>query len=103
LKKKYGKYLDNNAKPHIVICFDEIEDSGDLEIGGKKFNYNTLEPKLLKVNSFEKMNEIFDTSYSQIDDLYKYMNEHKTECALKIFDTEKDINFPQYILDAIKL
>jgi len=26
---------------------------------------------------------------------------NKTTCALKIFDTEEDIKFPQYILDAI--
>lgn len=102
LKKKFGNYLGKNAKEHIKICFDETEDSGALEIGGKRFNYNTLEPKLLKTNSVAKLNEIFDTSYSKIDDLHKYMNENKTECALKIFDTEKYINFPQYILHAIE-
>ncbi len=103
LKKKYGNYIGNNAKPHIKICFDETEDGGDLEIGGKKFNYNTLEPKLVKANSVAIMNEIFDTSYSKKDDLHKYMKENKTECALKIFDTEKAFCFPKYILDAIEI
>ncbi len=31
----------------------------------------------------------------------KYMKENKTDCALKIFDTDIDIQFPQYILNAI--
>ena len=50
LKKTYEKYLGHNAKNFIKICFDETIDSGDLEIGKDKtaFNYNTLEPKILK-------------------------------------------------------
>jgi putative ATP-dependent endonuclease of OLD family len=66
------------------------------------FNYNTLEPKLLKANSRDALNSIFETNYQNDDDLLKYMNSNKTECALKIFDTDISINFPYYILDAIK-
>ena len=50
LTKKYANFLGNNAKENIKICFDSTIDSGDLEISGKPFNYNTLEPKLLKEN-----------------------------------------------------
>lgn len=102
LRNKYEQYLDPNAKPNIKICFDEEMDTGDLEIGGKKFNYNTLEPKLLKTNGLTVMNGILGTDYSEIDDLHKYMKSNKTECALKIFDSAEEIIFPQYILDAIK-
>ncbi len=28
-------------------------------------------------------------------------SENKTDCALKIFETEETVKFPQYILDAI--
>jgi putative ATP-dependent endonuclease of OLD family len=101
VKKKYENYLGEKAKDYIKICFDEEIDSGDLEIGNKKFNYNTLEPKLLKVNKLQKLNEIFGTTCADIDDMHRYMKENKTDCALKIFDTDKDIKFPQYILDAI--
>ena len=34
--------------------------------------------------------------------LRKYMKSNKTECALKIFDTQEEIVFPDYILEAIK-
>jgi len=30
-----------------------------------------------------------------------YMREHKTGCALKIFDTTERLNFPAYIMKAI--
>lgn len=103
VKKKYEKYLGVNKKDLINVCFDEVEDTGELKIGKRErdFNYNTLEPKLLKENGLEKLNKILDTHYKSEDDLHKYMKEHKTECALKIFDTKEDVMFPQYILDAI--
>lgn len=102
VKSKYADYLGENAKDFIKICFDETVDTGELEVDGKKFNYNTLEPKLLKANSLESFNKIFETTYVNVDDLYKYMKANKTDCALKIFDTTETVTFPQYILDAIK-
>jgi len=102
LKKKYNSYLGDNKKKFIDIYYDEKVDDGDLKIGGMPFNYNTLEPKILKSNDIEKLNNIFGTSFNAEDDLHKYMKNNKTECALKIFCTNGDINFPDYILKAIK-
>jgi len=104
LKKTYEKYLGHNAKNFIKICFDETIDSGDLEIGKDKtaFNYNTLEPKILKLNGLKKLNTILGTSYTTEDELHKYMRNNKTECALKIFNTDEDFNFPSYILKGIE-
>jgi len=104
LKKKYDKYIGDNKKEFIQICFDDIEDIGDLKIGKneKPFNYNTLEPKLLKSNSLDKFNLIFGTEYKSVDEMHKYMKANKTECALKIFNTNEVVNFPKYILDAIE-
>ena len=96
--KKYQNYLGVNAKQNIKICFDKIIDSGALE----KFNFNTLETKFLKANNRELMNKVFGTTYQNDDELQKYMRANKTECALKIFETKEELNFPQYILDAIK-
>ncbi len=98
VEKKYKNYLGDNAKHNIKICFDSSVDAGDMQ----DFNYNTLEPKLLKTNSRDALNKIFETKYLNDDDLLKYMKSNKTECALKIFDTDDSINFPHYILDAIK-
>jgi putative ATP-dependent endonuclease of OLD family len=102
VRNKYENYIGKNSKDFIKICLDETIDTGTLEIGEKKFNYNTLEPKLLKENSLDIFNTIFSTNYTSVDDLHKYMKSNKTECALKIFDTTEILNFPQYILDAIK-
>jgi putative ATP-dependent endonuclease of the OLD family len=102
VKSKYADYLGENAEDYIKIYFDETVDTENPEIDGKKFNYNTLEPKLLKANSLESFNKIFGTTYTDIDDLHKYMKANKTDCALKIFDTSETIDFPQYILEAIK-
>jgi len=102
LKKKYSNYLDNNAKPYIKICFDESIQSGDLEIEGMKFNYNTLEPKLLITNGMEKTNKILGTNFDKVVDLHKYMLANKTECASKFFDTNERIHFPSYIIRSIE-
>lgn len=101
LKEKYKDYVGENSKDFIKICFDTTVDTGNLEIGEKKFNYNTLEPKLLKSNGVEKFNTIFNTTHQTEDDMHKYMKSNKTLCALKIFETNENITFPQYILDSI--
>jgi putative ATP-dependent endonuclease of OLD family len=101
LANKYKDYLGVNAKDFISINYDTIVDDGSLEISGSKFNYNTLEPKLLKENGLTNMNTILETSYSNIDELHKYMHLNKTECALKIYEFDGEIKFPQYILDSI--
>lgn len=104
LKRKYADYLGDNQKPDIRICFDEIVDNGDLKIGKSDYNYNTLEPKIIKANreNLELFNNLFQTKYGDVDDLRKYMKQHKTECAMAIFDTDKKIAFPDYILEAIR-
>jgi putative ATP-dependent endonuclease of OLD family len=101
IKKKYDLYLGENKKENIIICFDNTIDSGDLVIGEKKFKYNTLEPKIVKENGLELMNNILDLTYKEIDDLHKYMKSSKTDCAIKIFESKIKIKYPQYIVEAI--
>ena len=84
----------------IKICFDENVDSGKLMVGDKKFNYNTLEPQFLKANGVGVVNRILCKNMTE-DQLHIYMKANKTECALKIFDTNEELRFPKYILDAI--
>lgn len=96
------KYKDYEGCSNIKICYDETIDPGDLLIDGKKYNYNTLEPKLLKENSLKKFNEIFETTFNSDDQLRVYMKKHKTECAMKIFDSDISIKYPVYIKEAIK-
>ena len=58
--------------------------------------------QLLKENGIDKLNDIFETFFKTKNNLLKYMKNNKTECALKIFCTDKGIDFPDYILRAIK-
>lgn len=103
LEDKYSNYLGENQKSNIKICYDKAVDSGNLMIGKKPYNYNTLEPKLIKANSnnLQLFNSLFGTSYTELDDLRKYMKHNKTECALAVYDSDIDIVFPEYILEAI--
>ena len=100
LQKKYADYLGDKAKPNISICFDETVDKNEADTSD--YNYNTLEPKLLKANNLQLFNAIFGKKYATEDDLRKYMKEHKTECALSIFNSKQKINYPDYITRAVK-
>lgn len=104
LGRKYADYLGENQRSNIRICYDKTIDTGDLKIGKNAYNYNTLEPKIIKANgeNLELFNSLFGTEYADVDDLRKYMKHHKTECALAIFDTNQEIVFPDYILEAIR-
>jgi len=98
LEDKYKKYLNKKSNSFIKIFYDNKVDTGSLE----SFNYNTLEPKLLKANSLSKLNKIFNTSFDNENLLLNFMKNNKTECALNIFETKEELQFPQYILDAIE-
>ena len=103
LKRKYSEYLQEDAatKEFIQICFDQEVDTRK-ELEGEDFNFNTLEPNMLKANSRAEINKIFETNHRTDTELLKYMKHHKTDCALKIINTEESIKFPQYIMDTIK-
>ena len=100
LQKKYADYLGENAEPNINICFDETVDKNEADTSD--YNYNTLEPKLLKANNLQLFNAIFGKKYATEADLRKYMKNHKTECALSIFNSTQKINYPDYITRAVK-
>ncbi len=100
LNKKYFHYLGENKKANINIYFDENVDKG---VANENINYNTLEPKLLKENSRILLNKILNTNYTTDDLLLNYMKKNKTSCALKIFDTEENIEFPEYIRNATSI
>ena len=89
LKSKYSDYMDGST-PKIRFFF------------GKDENCETLEPQLLKVNSLSTLNLILEKKYESDDDLLKFMDNNKTNCALKMFETEHSWNAPGYIEDAVK-
>jgi putative ATP-dependent endonuclease of the OLD family len=88
LKNKYADFLDGKENK-LKIFYDSDEACP------------TLEPQLMKVNSLTLMNEVLGTSFKNSVDILNYMGKNKTESALKIFNTDKRIEFPKYIHDAV--
>jgi predicted ATPase len=97
------KYADYQGIDHITICYDEVVDSGNLTIGDKPFNYNTLEPKLLKENGLERLGALFGKAPKKDDELHVHMRANKTDCALAIFSAEATIKYPAYITKAFTI
>jgi putative ATP-dependent endonuclease of the OLD family len=87
LEKKYANYLAPSGK--IGIYYD------------KDITHPTLEPQIVKVNSLELLNKVFDSNFADKESLTNYMKNNKTDCALKIFNSTDDIVFPEYIENAI--
>lgn len=95
VKEKYKDYLAENKKENIKICFDENDE------------LNTLEPQIVDANKtnlgiLRNVLDLDSAKYPDSESIIKHMTSNKTECAFKIFETDLDINFPQYILDSIQ-
>jgi len=88
IDKKYKPYTDSSDK--IKICRSNNNSAP------------TLEPQLTACNKLEVLNKILDKSFQDEESVRDYMKKNKTECALKIFETEESIIFPDYIEDAIR-
>lgn len=89
LQNKYADYL-SRADTKVRICYDSDE------------RYPTLEPQILKANSLSALNTIFGTIHTDDASLLKYMGKNKTDCALKMFETEHSWCAPEYITNAIE-
>lgn len=90
LEDKYKDYLGKNKVENIAICYDMDE------------NYPTLEPQLLKANSLEVLNKVLGTEFDNNGALLAYMGNNKTDSALKVFNFEGELTFPEYINNAIQ-
>lgn len=98
LREKYKSFEDCDT---INICYDTQIDSRN-QIDGKPFNFNTLEPIILRDNSLNILNSILGKNYTSPESLLKYMKANKVDCALCLFDYKGDgFVFPQYIQDAV--
>ncbi|MEC2152280.1 AAA family ATPase [Bacillus velezensis] len=102
LERKYDNYIKKKKKDNVYISYEEDEFNGSLKIGKNDYNYNTLEPAIIRCNTLDKLNSILETDFKTEDELRVYMKRNKTECALKIFQTTQAIEFPVYILKALE-
>jgi putative ATP-dependent endonuclease of OLD family len=86
LKVKYAGY---SGRSDLCIQYDDDE------------SVTTLEPQLLKANGLEVVNKILGTTYETDERLLNFMQNNKTECALRFFSTDIDWTIPGYIERAI--
>jgi putative ATP-dependent endonuclease of OLD family len=86
LEKKYAAYLSHGF---IGIEYDKDETA------------KTLEPQLLKSNSRDIINSILGKNFATNEELLRFMDDNKTECALKFFETQVPWKVPEYISNAV--
>ncbi|MGA2070559.1 MAG: AAA family ATPase [Sedimentisphaerales bacterium] len=84
------KYKDYKNVSNIVICRPEDNTAP------------TLEPQLVNCNDSIVLNKVLGKTFPDKEQMINYMINNKTECALKIFETEDRVVFPDYIENAIK-
>lgn len=100
---------DGNFENNITKKYKEYENIKTIKICADPNNdLPTLEPQIVEANSHQlnTLREILGIKkekYPDKESIIEYMTnpKHKTDCALKIFDTSEAIEFPKYILDAI--
>ena len=102
VRKKYEQYIGANSKPNIRVCYDATVHTGNSIVDGVTHNYNTLEPSLLRANNLARLNTVLKTNHESDEKLLAYMHKNKTECAMRIFNSQDEIDYPEYILEAIQ-
>lgn len=112
LNHKVAVVTDNDGdyENNVTKKYEEYKDSQYIKICSDQNNLlPTLEPQIVEANKdqldvLRKILKINEINYPDKNSIIKYMTNknNKTECALKIFDTEDRMIFPQYILDAIQ-
>ncbi len=106
IKNKYDDFLDEDfskKKEFITIHFphsiNELTAFTDLE-SEEGLNLNTLESELWLANEDITLRNILKLDKHK-GHIVTWMLKHKTECALRIFESKTKINYPQYIMDAL--
>jgi len=94
VKNIQEKYRDYEGLPNIKIFADNNN------------SLYTLEPQFVDANAdnLEMLCEVFGISkgkYNSIEKITKYMETHKTEWALKVFESDKTFQYPAYIKSAL--
>lgn len=110
IKKPVAVVADNdgNYKNNIVKKYAEYEKLQNVRIfAGKNNCLRTLEPQIINANlkQLNVLADIFNVNNADsqkiANALETYMQNNKTGYALQLFETDQDIDFPQYILDAV--
>jgi putative ATP-dependent endonuclease of OLD family len=105
IKKQVAVVTDNDGdyKNKVEKKYKDYAGDDNIEIfADRNIELNTLEPQFVNSNTsrLERLCDIFEIDkelYDNKDKLIDYMEENKTNWALKVFNTSKNIKFPDYI------
>lgn len=93
---------DGDYQKRVREKYEEYGSTGTIKIfADADDSAKTLEPQLVKVNDLAMLNRVFNTNFPNTSALTEYMINNKTECALRIFESNEPVVMPQYIKDAI--
>ncbi|RYG53209.1 MAG: hypothetical protein EOO01_04940 [Chitinophagaceae bacterium] len=109
IKKPVGVLTDNDKDyaAKITKKYTDYATSANIKIHADSDNsLNTLEPQIVRANAGNLKNlcevlGISSTAYTTEAAISDYMQNNKTESAMKIFNAAKPITYPKYILDAV--
>ncbi|MFA5155040.1 MAG: AAA family ATPase [Patescibacteria group bacterium] len=92
---------DHDYQKNVIEKYEAYIGTGRIKVCSSDDNkLNTLEPNIVACNDIAVLNKIFGTKKDK-KALVQYMENNKTDCALKIFESEESINMPDYVNDAI--
>jgi len=94
---------DNDGDPDgLAEKYSEFEETEGINIFyDDDASCRTLERQLVKANGRALLNVILGKDYADEESLLKYMENNKTDVALRIFDSDTQIVVPEYIQRAI--
>lgn len=101
---------DNDAdyEKNIIRKYKEFETLEFIKIFYDQNNdLNTLEPQFLNANidNLKSLCNIFTIDfnvYNTADKIIAYMKGNKTDWALKVFNTQTPVKFPDYFLKSVE-
>lgn len=93
------KYADYIGKDNLTFIYEENEQLNTIEPSVLEVNCENGEPSVTFREVISKRNSMMSKSKQEI---LEFMKNNKAEWALRVFDSEKKINYPEYIKNAIK-
>ncbi|MGL5376735.1 MAG: ATP-dependent nuclease [Cetobacterium sp.] len=108
LNAKVGIITDNDSdyEKNIREKYEDYKENTNIQIfADNQEELNTLEPQFIDVNNIEQLSEVVREKKRKGDtkeELKKFMINNKSEWALRVFDSKIKLNYPKYIMDAVK-
>ena len=98
---------DHDFENKITKKYEEFSTDTFIKIFADNRNHlNTLEPQIVEANSsdlktFAKIVGVDFTKFNTAELISDYLIKNKTDWALKVFEADESINYPQYIKETI--